>query len=96
MCVITAVLRMSSTTEMQKAFSTCFSHLIVTFFCGRLIIIYVLPKTKTLRALNKLFSVFYSVVTPLLNPLIYSLRNREVKNTVNKIVKKREYFLKVR
>lgn len=73
MCVITTVLRMSSTTGMQKALSTCFSHLIVnTVFYGSLIMVYVLPKTKTLRALNKVFSVFYTVVAPLLNPFIYS------------------------
>ncbi|NXN63324.1 O11A1 protein, partial [Himantopus himantopus] len=85
MCIITTVLRMSSTTGMQKAFSTCFSHLIViTVFYGSLIIFYVLPKTRTVRALNKFFSVFYTVVTPLLNPLIYSLRNREVKDALSK------------
>ncbi|NWH55739.1 O11A1 protein, partial [Fregata magnificens] len=85
MSIITTVLRMSSTTGMQKAFSTCFSHLIViTVFYGCLIIFYVLPKAKTLRALNKVFSVFYTVVIPLLNPLIYSLRNREVKDALSK------------
>ncbi|KAM6042910.1 olfactory receptor 6B1-like [Theristicus caerulescens] len=95
MCIITTVLRMSATTGMPKAFSTCFSHLVVvTVFYGSLIIVYVLPKTKTLRALNKVFSVFYTVVTPLLNPLIYSLRNREVKDALSKVVKKCEYFLK--
>ncbi|NWW48495.1 OR6B1 protein, partial [Pedionomus torquatus] len=85
MIIITTVLRMSSTTGMQKAFSTCFSHLIViTIFYGSLIIVYILPKTRTLKALNKFFSVFYTVVTPLLNPLIYSLRNREVKDALSK------------
>ncbi|KFV66859.1 Olfactory receptor 1030, partial [Dryobates pubescens] len=88
-CVITTVLRMSSTTGTQKAFSTCFSHLIViTVFYGSLITVYILPRTRTLRALNKVFSVFYTVVTPLLNPLIYSLRNREVKDALWKVVKK--------
>ncbi|NXU33390.1 OR6B1 protein, partial [Thalassarche chlororhynchos] len=82
-CIISTVLRMSSTTGMQKAFSTCFSHLIViTVFYGSLIIVYVLPKAKTLRALNKVVSVFHTVLTPLLNPLIYSLRNREVKDSL--------------
>lgn len=96
-CIITTVLRMSSTTGMQKAFSTCFSHLIVTtVFYGSLIIVYVLPKTRTLSALNKFFSVFYTVVTPLLNPVIYSLRNREVKDALSKVIKKCEYILKLR
>ncbi|NXS58027.1 OR6B1 protein, partial [Brachypteracias leptosomus] len=84
-CIITTALRMSSTTGMQKAFSTCFSHLIViTVFYVSLIIVCVLSKTRTLRALNKVFSVFYTVVTPLLNPIIYSLRNREVKDALSK------------
>ncbi|XP_072742310.1 olfactory receptor 2AP1-like [Ciconia boyciana] len=97
MCIITTVQRMSSTTGMKKAFSTCFSHrIVITVFYGSLIIVYVLPKTKTLRALDKVFSVFYTVVTPLLNPLVYSLRNREVKDALSKVVKKCEYFLKVR
>lgn len=97
MCVITTLLRMSSTTGMQKAFSTCFSHLmVVTVFYGSLIILYILPRIRTLRAQNKVFSVFYTVVTPLLNPLIYSLRNREVKDALWKAAKKCEHFLKVR
>ncbi|NXI93457.1 O10A7 protein, partial [Psophia crepitans] len=84
-CLITTVLRMSSTTGMQKAFSTCFSHFIViTVFYGSLIVVYVRPKTRTLRALNKVFSVFYTVVTPLLNLLIYSLRNRAMKDALSK------------
>ncbi|NXG70551.1 O11A1 protein, partial [Baryphthengus martii] len=87
--IITTVLRMSSTTGMQKAFSTCFSHiLVITVFYGNLIIVYVLPKNRTLRTLNKVFSVFYTVVTPLLNPFIYSLRNTEVKDALSKMVKK--------
>ncbi|NXP80117.1 OL476 protein, partial [Ramphastos sulfuratus] len=90
-CVITTVLRMSATTGMQKAFSTCFSHLmVITVFYGSLIIVYILPRIRTLRALNKAFSVFYTVVTPLLNPLIYSLRNREVKDALWKVVKECE------
>ncbi|KAM9215136.1 LOW QUALITY PROTEIN: olfactory receptor 6B1-like [Leptosomus discolor] len=86
---VIAVFRISSTTGVQKAFSTCFSHLVVTTgFFGGLIIIYVLPKTRTLRALNKVFSVFYAVVTTLLNLLIYSLRNREVKDALSKVARK--------
>uniref|UniRef100_A0A8C3JXE9 G-protein coupled receptors family 1 profile domain-containing protein n=1 Tax=Calidris pygmaea TaxID=425635 RepID=A0A8C3JXE9_9CHAR len=86
MCIITIVPRMSST---LGSFSTCFSHLIViTTFYGSLIIVYILPKTRTLKALKKFFSVFYTVVTLLLNPLIYSLRNREVKDALSKVINK--------
>ncbi|XP_030395482.1 olfactory receptor 1361-like [Gopherus evgoodei] len=78
-CIITTILRISSTRGRQKAFSTYSSHLIVvTIFYGTIIIVYMLPDTNTLRDLNKVFSVFYTVLTPLVNPLIYSLRNKEV------------------
>nr|XP_028558755.1 olfactory receptor 11A1-like [Podarcis muralis] len=79
MYIIAAILQIPSTTGRQKAFSTCSSHLIVvTIFYGTLIIVYVLPDTNELKELNKLFSVFYTILTPLVNPLIYSLRNKEV------------------
>ncbi|XP_039353396.1 olfactory receptor 11A1-like [Mauremys reevesii] len=87
-CIITAILRIPSSTGRQKAFSTCSSHLIVvTTFYGTLIIVYILPKTKILRELNKVFSVFYTVLTPLANPLIYSLRNKEVMEALRKAVR---------
>ncbi|XP_044837776.1 olfactory receptor 11A1-like [Mauremys mutica] len=88
-CIITTILRMPSTTGWQKAFSTCSSHLIVvSIFYGTIMIVYMLPKTDTLRDLNKVFSVFYTVMTPMVNPLIYSLRNREVKEALRKVVTK--------
>ncbi|CAM5158025.1 unnamed protein product, partial [Eretmochelys imbricata] len=89
MCIIATILRIPSTTGRQKAFSTCSSHLIVvTIFYGTLIIVYLLPKHDTLRDLNKVLSLCYTVLTPLVNPLIYSLRNREVKEALSKAVSK--------
>lgn len=86
-CIITAILRISSTSGRQKAFSTCSSHLIVvTIFYGTITIVYILPNTETLRDLNKLFSVFYAVLTPMINPLVYSLRNTEVKKALRRQV----------
>ncbi|XP_059587733.1 olfactory receptor 11A1-like [Alligator mississippiensis] len=86
-CIITTILRISSTTGRQKAFSTCSSHItVVTIFYGTLILVYMFPRTNTLRALNKVFSLSYTVLTPLANPLIYSLRNKEVKEAVRKAV----------
>uniref|UniRef100_A0A8C3S5F1 Olfactory receptor n=1 Tax=Chelydra serpentina TaxID=8475 RepID=A0A8C3S5F1_CHESE len=83
--IISTILRIRSTEGRRKAFSTCSSHLmVVTAFYGTLTIVYVLPKNDILRGLNKVFSVFYTVLTPLLNPLIYSLRNREVKEGLRK------------
>ncbi|KAM6448879.1 olfactory receptor 5AP2-like [Liasis olivaceus] len=84
-CIITAILKISSSSGRQKAFSTCSSHLIVvTIFYGTITIVYILPNTDTLRNLNKVFSVFYAVLTPMINPLVYSLRNNEVKRALRK------------
>ncbi|XP_053901995.1 olfactory receptor 2AP1-like [Malaclemys terrapin pileata] len=95
-CIITSILRIPSTTGQQKAFSTCSSHLIVvTTLYGTLTIVYLLPKTKILRDLNKVFSVFYTVLTPLVNPLIYSLRNKEVKKALRKAVSKFMAFTRI-
>nr|XP_056719700.1 olfactory receptor 1009-like [Euleptes europaea] len=85
--IISAIVRIPSTSGRQKAFSTCSSHLIVvSIFYGSLIFVYMLPKTEALQDLNKVFSLFYTVLTPLFNPLIYSLRNREVKVAFRKAV----------
>ncbi|XP_032631449.1 olfactory receptor 5AP2-like [Chelonoidis abingdonii] len=88
-CIISTMLRIPSTTGRRKAFSTCSSHLIVvTIYYGTLIIVYMFPDTDTLRDLNKVFSLFYTVLTPLVNPLIYSLRNKEVKMALRKVISK--------
>ncbi|XP_028557526.2 olfactory receptor 6C75-like [Podarcis muralis] len=85
-CIIATVLRIPSSTGRKKAFSTCSSHLIVvTIFYGTLMIVYMLPDTQLLGDLNKVFSAFYTVFTPMVNPLIYSLRNKEVKEALRKI-----------
>ncbi|XP_067388315.1 olfactory receptor 6C4-like [Emydura macquarii macquarii] len=88
-CIITTILRIPSTTSRRRAFSTCSSHLIVvTVFYGTIMIVYLLLKQESLQKLNKVFSLCYTVLTPLLNPLIYSLRNREVKAASSKAVRK--------
>ncbi|XP_005310478.2 olfactory receptor 6N1-like [Chrysemys picta bellii] len=92
-CIITTILRIPSTAGRQKAFSICSSHLIVvTIFYGTIIIVYMLPDADTLRDLNKVFSVFYTILTPLVNPLIYSLRNREVKEALRKVCSRYHMF----
>ncbi|XP_048372548.1 olfactory receptor 6B1-like [Sphaerodactylus townsendi] len=84
--IISTIVNIPSTTGRKKAFSTCSSHLIVvTIFYGTIIVVYVLSKTPTLKELNKVFSVFYSFLTPLVNPLICILRNREVKDALEKM-----------
>ncbi|XP_044840271.1 olfactory receptor 6N1-like [Mauremys mutica] len=94
-CILTTILRIPSTTGRQKAFSTCSSHLIVvTIYYGTLMVVYMLPKRNTLSFLNKVLSLCSTVLTPLVNPLIYSLRNREVKEALSKAVSKYVAFTK--
>ncbi|XP_054849789.1 olfactory receptor 11A1-like [Eublepharis macularius] len=88
-CIISVILRIPSTTGRQKAFSTCSSHLlVVTIFYGTLMIVYLLPEGPLLKGSSKVFSFFYTVMTPMINPLIYSLRNKEVKEGLRKWAQK--------
>ncbi|XP_075469133.1 olfactory receptor 6F1-like [Ascaphus truei] len=84
--IISAILRISSSSGRHKAFSTCASHfLVVTLFFGTVIFMYLRPSSGENSDMDKAVSVFYSVVTPALNPVIYSLRNKEVKNALIKV-----------
>ncbi|NXU33370.1 O10C1 protein, partial [Thalassarche chlororhynchos] len=81
--IISAILKIRSAKGRYKAFSTCFSHLlVVTLFYGTAVFIYIRPKSSYSLDVDKVLSLFYSVVTPILNPVIYSLRNREVKGAL--------------
>ncbi|XP_062974436.1 olfactory receptor 5T17-like [Elgaria multicarinata webbii] len=87
------VLRISSVTGRLKAFSTCISHLtVVTIFHGAILIVHFRPKSSSGSELqevsDKIIAVFYTIVTPLLNPLVYSLRNNEVKDALGVIQRK--------
>ncbi|XP_042530556.1 olfactory receptor 2G2-like [Dipodomys spectabilis] len=82
-----AVLRIKSATGRQKAFGTCSSHLlVVTIFYGTIIFMYLQPAKSRSKDQGKFVSLFYTVVTPMLNPLIYTLRNKEVKAALKKIL----------
>uniref|UniRef100_A0A674JDI1 Olfactory receptor n=1 Tax=Terrapene triunguis TaxID=2587831 RepID=A0A674JDI1_9SAUR len=88
-CIINTILRIPSTTGRQKAFSTCSSHLIVvSIYYGTLLIVYMFPTTNILSDFKKVLSVVYTVLTPLVNPLIYSLRNKVVQEALRKACKK--------
>ncbi|XP_018420936.1 PREDICTED: olfactory receptor 1J2-like [Nanorana parkeri] len=77
--IFITILRIRSKTGKLKAFSTCTSHLTVVFiFYGSLIFIYLVPTSSNMYNVNKLFSVMYALINPLLNPLIYSLRNKDL------------------
>ncbi|MBZ3869321.1 Olfactory receptor 8K3 [Sciurus carolinensis] len=78
--ILIAILRMKSAEGRRKAFSTCGSHLtVVTVFYGTLIFMYVQPKSSHSLDTDKVASIFYTLIIPMLNPLIYSLRNKDVK-----------------
>nr|XP_056719723.1 olfactory receptor 6A2-like [Euleptes europaea]XP_056722715.1 olfactory receptor 6A2-like [Euleptes europaea] len=84
-CIISTVLRIPSAKGKQKAFSTCTSHLlVVTIFYAASLFIYARPKALAALNSNKLVSVVYTVLTPLLNPIIYCLRNQEFKEALKK------------
>ncbi|XP_029436748.1 olfactory receptor 6F1-like isoform X1 [Rhinatrema bivittatum] len=88
-CIIITILRIPSSVGRQKAFSTCASHLtVVSIFFGTVIFMYIRPKAKDSSHVDKVISVFYSVIIPLLNPMIYSLRNKEMKDALKKAVNK--------
>ncbi|XP_069819531.1 olfactory receptor 11L1-like [Dendropsophus ebraccatus] len=86
--ILQTILRIPSVTGKKKAASTCASHLIVvTTFYSTAFSMYIKP-TASQGSLNKVMALFYAVFTPLINPFIYSLRNKEVKETVVLFLKK--------
>ncbi|XP_075715652.1 olfactory receptor 1G1-like [Rhinoderma darwinii] len=85
--ILANILGLSSIGQRKKAFSTCTSHLtILLIFYGTLLCMYMIPSSDHSEDLDQIFSVLYLAVTPTLNPLIYSLRNKEVKNAIHKII----------
>ncbi|XP_007954893.2 olfactory receptor 5D13-like [Orycteropus afer afer] len=94
--IFITVMKMPSTGGCQKAFSTCAPHLTaITIFFGTILFLYCVPNSKGSWLMIKVGSVFYTVVIPMLNPLIYSLRNKDVKNTVRKLVNANLFSFKV-
>ncbi|KAM8940709.1 olfactory receptor 13C4 [Lycaon pictus] len=93
MFILYTILRMNSATGRRKAFSTCSAHLtVVIIFYGTIFFMYAKPKSQdhlgndNLQATEGLISMFYGVVTPMLNPIIYSLRNKDVKVAVKYVL----------
>nr|XP_003421395.1 olfactory receptor 5B12-like [Loxodonta africana] len=87
--IFTTILRMHSSEGRQKTFSTCTSHLTaVSIFYGTVIFMYLQPSSIHSMDTDKMASVFYAIVIPVLNPLVYSLRNKEVKSAFQKAVGK--------
>lgn len=83
--IVSAILHIPSATGQRKAFSTCASHLmVVVIFYTAVIFMYVRPRAIASFNSNKLISAIYAVFTPMLNPIIYCLRNKEVKIAIRK------------
>lgn len=89
--IVLAILRIRSAEGRLKAFSTCASHLTaVTIFYGTLSFSYIQPSSQYSVEQEKVVAVFYTLVIPMLNPLIYSLRNREVKDAVKRAIETKQ------
>ncbi|XP_053217445.1 olfactory receptor 2D2-like [Podarcis raffonei] len=87
--VLSSVLQMKSTTGLRKALSTCGSHLIVvTLFYSTVISMYMIPRSGSTSDRDKKIAVFYIVVTPLLNPIIYTLRNKDIHGAAAKVLRR--------
>ncbi|XP_010600609.3 olfactory receptor 5AP2-like [Loxodonta africana] len=92
--ILVAILRIQSAEGRCKAFSTCASHLIaVTIFFGTILFMYLHPSSSYSMDQDKVVSVFYTVIIPMLNPLIYSLRNKEVKSSFGKVFKTNSFYM---
>ncbi|KAM5186053.1 olfactory receptor 5B12-like [Callospermophilus lateralis] len=87
--ILVAILRMHSSEGQKKAFSTCGSHLMaVSIFYGTIVFMYLQPNSSHSMNTDKMASVFYTMIIPMLNPLVYSLRNKEVNSAFRKAVGK--------
>ncbi|XP_029435821.1 olfactory receptor 5B21-like [Rhinatrema bivittatum] len=87
--IISAILRIRSAEGKRKAFSTCSSHLtVVSMFYLSVFCMYLRPTSTYSQEQGKFLSVVYTTVTPMLNPIIYSLRNKEIKNALRKLIEK--------
>ncbi|XP_075175777.1 olfactory receptor 13G1-like [Anomaloglossus baeobatrachus] len=87
--IINTILKIRSAEGKRKALSTCASHIIiVSMYYGAVIFTYIRPRSSLSLEKDKIVSVLYAVITPSLNPIIYSLRNKEVKDAFKRTIKK--------
>ncbi|XP_004391014.1 olfactory receptor 10AG1-like [Trichechus manatus latirostris] len=85
--IISIILKLPSATSRAKAFSTCSSHLmVVVLFFGSVIITYLRPNTRHSEGTDKVLSLFYTILTPMFNPMIYSLRNKDIIMALRKLL----------
>uniref|UniRef100_A0A8D2D9J3 Olfactory receptor n=2 Tax=Sciurus TaxID=10001 RepID=A0A8D2D9J3_SCIVU len=85
--ILSTILRISSAEGRHKAFSTCGAHLtVVILYYGAALSMYLKPSSSNSQEIDKIISLLYGVLTPMLNPIIYSLRNKEVKDAMKKLL----------
>ncbi|XP_068104085.1 olfactory receptor 2C3-like [Hyperolius riggenbachi] len=85
--IILAILKISCRSSREKTFSTCASHVtVVALYFGALIFMYLLPSNSSSHRLNSIVSIMYSIITPMLNPIIYSLRNQQVLGALKSLI----------
>nr|DBA31834.1 TPA: hypothetical protein GDO54_007605 [Pyxicephalus adspersus] len=90
--IISSILKISTSIGRKKAFSTCASHIIVvTLYYGTIIFMYMRPGDTHVAGQDKMATLFYSIGTPMLNPLIYTLRNKDVKRALLGITRKKTF-----
>ncbi|XP_074052070.1 olfactory receptor 13D1-like [Macrotis lagotis] len=94
--ILSTILRINSSEGRKKAFSTCSAHLtVVILFYGSALFMYMKPQSKETQTSDELIGLSYGIVTPMLNPIIYSLRNKEVKQGVEKVLTRKVYLRKL-
>ncbi|XP_016042107.2 olfactory receptor 5AN6-like [Erinaceus europaeus] len=87
--IAASILKISSVKGSAKAFNTCASHLaVVTIFYGTVLSVYMHPNSRHSEQQDKVLSVFYVIIIPMLNPLIYSLRNKEIREAFKRVTKR--------
>ncbi|XP_031207461.1 olfactory receptor 1468-like [Mastomys coucha] len=92
-CIVFSILKVPSARGIHKVFSTCGSHLsVVSLFYGTVIGLYLCPSASNSTVKDTVMSLMYTVVTPMLNPFIYSLRNRDMKGALKRVIQKKTLF----
>ncbi|KAM4749321.1 olfactory receptor 5G29-like [Rhinophrynus dorsalis] len=87
-CILISILQISSNTGRQKVFSTCSSHLaVVCAYYGTLVALYVVPSRRYEFNINKFLSLLNTVVTPLFNPIVYSMKNKELRKISKSVLR---------
>ncbi|XP_069806051.1 olfactory receptor 5V1-like [Dendropsophus ebraccatus] len=91
--IINAILNIHSINRRKKAFSTCASHLtVVSLYYGTIMFMYLRPRSSYSPNRDRVVSIFYTVVTPMLNPIIYSIRNKDITVIIKKAISSISYY----